>query len=551
MAPNHGPAGNIERAPSVNGLPEKNGNGRLVRESPPAPVARRAPLWRGLVLPVLVGAVCGGGAYYVSKHYVKPVYSTGTTLLFSSPSGGGMGGLLSGLTGGGGDTGGSVPLLPGIGIYSAPQFGSTPGSAMSIMATSQFQTRIVTRLNLPAQWHVAPGEAYGRLNKSLTYGVDRNGFLGIQASDPNPVMAAKLVNASVQALLDTTRQMNTARTGKVRAQLQRTLDNRSRQLSLQNAQLGALQAGNIRLYPLGMGTSTTYQALVTDKMATQEDLNATTTQLQKQIQTARRTYSAGAGLPTSVAFAGDTLVRLRNAESAFRTAQNTLGPDNPDYQRAELALTQARAEFKEEAKRQSTAVNTGLATNIADLEQKQATLQGKLDYINRTIAPIKDAMQSLPAAKIREDQLTADVAISRNLVNQLKIALQTAQLADGSQSLPPFTVVDPAGVPSSPIAPRPLFTMVFAAIAGFLLAAAFQVARAVLRQPALAGEMRRWSERYVVMDPYDDADPPALEDGPRQSLPGDAPRRALAGDAPAALETDRAHSAEVEHERKS
>lgn len=550
MALNHGSAGNMERAPSANGLPDKNGNGRHRHETPPPPARRRAPLWRSLVLPVLVGVMCGGSAYYVSKHYMKPVYSTGTTLLFSSPSSGGMSSLLSGLTGGmgGADAGGNISLIPG--IYSAPQFGSTPGSAMSIMATGQFQSKVVTRLNLPAQWHVSPEEAYGRLNKSLTYGVDRNGYLGIQASDPNPVLAAKLVNTSVQALLDTARQMNTSRTGKVRDQLQRTLDNRLRKLSLENAQLAALQAGNIRRYPLGTGTSTTYQALVQDKIDTQEELNQATTQLNRQIRTARRTYGEGTNLPTSVPFAGDTLTKLRKAESDFRTAENTLGPDNPDYQKAELALKQARAETQAEAKRQIAAVNTGLTPDISTLAIKQATLQGKLDYIDKTIAPIKNAMQSLPAAKIQEDQLTADVGLMRNQVNMLQMALQTAQLADGSQSLPPFTVVDKAGIPDKPVAPRPLFMMVFAAIAGFLLAAAFQIARAVLRQPALTDEVRRWSEKYVVMDPYDDDDVPALEEETRKPLSGDSSRRALAGDAPAALETDQANSAEVEHERK-
>lgn len=547
MALNHGPAGDIERIQPTSGLPERNGNGHHLRESPPEPVQRRIVWWRGLVLPALVGLTCGGGAYFVSKHYVTPQYSTGTTLLFSAPGGPSMGSLLSGLTGGGGgDMGGSVPLLNG--LYSAPQFGSTPGSAMSIMATGRFQTKVVTRLDLPAVWHTSPAQAYGRLNKSVTYAVDRNGFLDIQATDPNPVLAAKLVNTSVQALLETTKQMNTARTGKVRRQLERALQNGNRQLELKNAQLAAVESGNIQRMPLGTGASTTYQALVTDKITTQADLKAATTQLERQIRTARRTYGQGTNLPTSVPFAGDTLVRLRKAESDFRTAQDTLGPDNPDYQKAELALKQARAEVQLEAKRQITAVNTGLTTNISELAIKQATLAGRLDYLNKTIAPIKDAMQSMPAAKIQEDQLTADVRINRALVDQLKVALQQAQLADGSQSLPAFTVVDKAGIPDKPVEPRPLFTMMFAAIAGFLLAAAFQIARTVLRQPTVVDEMRRWSEKYVVMDPYDDT--PALEQT-RRSLPDEPSRRALAGDTPAALETDETHAAEAEHEHKA
>lgn len=535
MALTPGSAGNIERQQPANGLPDKNGNGHHRPETRPAPVRRRAPWWRALALPLVVGAACGGGAFYTAQHFIKPTYSTGTTLLFSSAGGGGLASLLGG-SGPGADTGGNVPLLPG--IYSAPLFGSTPGSAMSIMATGTFQGKIVTKLKLPTRWHVAPSEAFARLTKEVSYGVDRNGFLAVTATDPDPKMAAKIVNTYVQTLQQMTKQLNTERTRTVRRQLEKTYQNRSRELNQQNLQLGALQTGNIGRYPLGTGATTTYQSLANDKITTQEELNSATTELQKQTRTARRTYGQGTNLPTSVPFAGDTLVRLRKAQSEFESAKNLLGPDNPDYQKAELALKQALTETKNEAKRQITAVNTGLTPNISDLTIKQATLQAKLDYINRTMAPIKNVMLNLPAAKIQEEQLAADIRVSRGLVDQLKVALQTARLAEGSQSLAAFSVVDPAGVPDKPTAPRPLYMMVFAAIAGFLLAAALQVARAVWRQPVLVGEVRRWTEKYIIMDPYDGPDaPPALEEeGPRRSLPGDSSRRALPGDPAATME---------------
>lgn len=539
MALTPGSAGNIERQQPANGLPDKNGNGHHRPETRPAPMRRRAPWWRALALPLVVGAACGGGAFYTAQHFIKPTYSTGTTLLFASAGGGGGLASLLGAAGpgAGADTGGSVPLLPG--IYSAPLFGSTPGSAMSVMATGTFQAKIVNKLKLPARWHVAPSEAFARLGKEVSYGVDRNGFLAVSATDPDPKLAAKIVNTYVQTLQQMTKQLNSERIRLYRRKMELTLQNRSRALSLKNAQLVALQTGNIRRYPLGTGANATYQDLVTQKIATTAELNATATTLQKQIQTARRTYNAGAGLPTSVTFAGDTLLRLRSAESAFRSAKNLLGPDNPEYQKAELALTQARAEFKNEAKRQSTAVNTGLTANIADLQQKQAALAGKLDFLNKTSAPIKDVLLNLPAARVREEQLTSDIGLERGQVNTLKIALQTARLVEGSQTLPAFSVMDPAGVPDKPSAPRPLYMMVFAAIAGFLLAAALQVARAVWRQPVLVGEVRRWTEKYIIMDPYDGPDaPPALEDeeGPRRSLPGDSARRALPGDPAATME---------------
>lgn len=535
MALTPGSAGNIERQQPANGLPDKNGNGHHRPETRPAPVRRRAPWWRALALPLVVGAACGGGAFYTAQHFIKPTYSTATTLWFTS--GGGGGGLL-GMLGGAqnADTGGSVPLLPG--LYSAPLFGSTPSSAMSIMATGTFQGKIVTNLKLPTRWHVPPPEAFARLTKEVSYGVDRNGFLAITASDPDPKLAAKIVNTYVQTLQQMATQMNTGRTRMVRQKLERTLQNRSRELNQKNAQLAALQSGNIRRYPMGTGATTTYQSLANDKITTQEELNSATTELQKQIRTARRTYGQGTNLPTSVPFAGDTLVRLRKAQSDFSSARDQLGPDNPEYQKAELALRQALTETKNEAKRQITAVNTGLTPNISDLTIKQATLQGKLDYIIRAMAPIKNVMLNLPAAKIQEDQLTADIRNKRGLVDQLQNALQLARLAEGSQSLAAFSVVDPAGVPDKPTAPRPLYMMVFAAIAGFLLAAALQVARAVWRQPVLVGEVRRWTEKYIIMDPYDGPDaPPALEEeGPRRSLPGDSSRRALSGDPAATME---------------
>lgn len=555
MSSHHDQAGQLEPKPATEASPERNGHqpaepGRN-GHSTPTP-RRRSPWWVGLVLPTLVGAACGGGAYVVSTHYMRPWYSSATTLWFPSSGGGGVGNVLSSLVGGSPatDGAGNVGVLGN--LYTAPQFGGGPSTAMAAMATGRVQGEVMTKLNLPAHWHLSPKDASIRLNKNINYGLDRNGFLSIQATDTDPFFAAKMVNAYVAAMKDVSTEMNVDYTRKVRRQLERTYRNQRAQLERQTATLVALQTGTIQRLPLGPGAASAYQDLAARKITMQMELNATNTEIKRRIATARKTYGAGTNLPTSVAFAQETLSRLRKAESEYHVAAETYGPDNPKLQEAQVELNEARAQAQAEAQRQMTAVGQGLTSTMSELYVKQATDQVGLADIGRNMASIKATAMSMPAIKAREEQLTADVKNGRVLLDTLQAALKQAQWAEERRAVPTFTVIDAAGPSPDPVAPRPLFTTVFATIAGFLLTAAFLLARSIMRQPVLVDGMRRWSERYIVMDPLDmDDEPRVLGEDARRPLAGETRRALEGGGASPMPEAERSRAVETEREPRT
>ncbi len=531
-----------ELAPHADDQPLDRNGYRSYESLPPMgrTPRKRAAVWPRLVLPFVVAAVCGTGAFVVSNFYMTKWYTTGESIWF--PGTGSQGnGILSLIGGASADSSGSVPILGG--LYSSPQFGSGTNTAITALDSGRCKAKVMTKLDLARRWHLPPDQAGDRFNKNVTYGIDKNGLLTVQANDTDPRTAQQIVVAYVQAMREVSTELSISFAHRNLVAVRQKYESANAQLMEQESELVALQRRTAKALPLGSASNGAYVDLVNERTATQIDLNTTLAEIAAQQQNAKSAYSSGLSLPLSVPFAQDTMARLRKAESDFAQVKSVYGPDYPGYREAQDRLTQAQADAKSEMQRQLSATQKGITPDLSALYVKQASLQARLDALNQATAAREADVLSLPQAQMREADLAREVGINTDLVKTLAQGVQQAELAE-QRDVPTFEVVDGAGVPGQPSLPRVGFTTALAAVAGFLLTLSWLAASTLLRQPASMAQIRRWSDAYGLTDGEEEElleglPAAALSDHRAAQLPAsDIPDERARQEAPARLTTE-------------
>jgi uncharacterized protein involved in exopolysaccharide biosynthesis len=475
-----------------------------------SPMRRPNPL-RGLILPLIVAIVCGLGAFVVSNYYMTRWYTSSTTILF--PTSASQSGIISSLLG---NAAGGPATIPILGPYSTPQYGTDANSAILVMDSGRTKGEVMNRLHLAQRWHLPPDQAGARFNKNVTFLVDKDGLLGIQANDTNPLLAQQIVNAYVQALRDVSTQLSTATAHDNVVALRQKYEAAQEKLASHENDLVALQERMARTMPMGIAVTGSYVDLVNQQTAAQTDLYATNAEIAAQIQTAKKTYGSNLNLPTSVAFSNSTIQELDKAKADFATVSAEYGPAYPGYREAQNRVIQAEQQAKTELQRQYAAVTQFITPDMTALYVKRQSLQARLDTLRQVAAERRTAMVSLPDAQRRESDLNHQILLDNTTDTMLAQALTQAELIE-KRDVPMFTIMDAADVPSEPSLPRVGYTTALAAIAGFLLTLAWLAARSHLGQPTSQEQMRRWTDAYGLTER--DAVPQALTTDVSASLP--------------------------------
>lgn len=504
-------SGELVTPPNNDNPLEKNGvrhNGAA-----PAPPRRRRRL-PALLLPIVAAIVCGASAYFICANYVTPWYRSGTTLYFPPNGSPGNSNIITSLLGGGTvDSSGSVPVLGG--IYNVPLVGSGPSTAIMALSSGRCQGLVASRLNLEQRWHMTPDKVSERLTKNVTYEIDKNGLLSVQALDTNAAMAEQLVHAYVNAMRDVSKDLTLAQSHKILVSLEGKLEQKQAALRSEQDDLVNLELRTTRDIPLGPDSASAFGDLDSQRRIAAIDLKTTQAEIDQSMKTAKEAQDVS--LPAEMPYAQQARVRLRDLEAKLATAKSTLGPDNTQLQELEIQTKQAQSEYAAELKREITVVKKGVAPDIAALILKRASLQAKLDGINQAIKPLRSSVMSLPEAQMQDQRLKTDVARDENLVNMLATAVQQAQIAE-QRNVPTFQTVDAPHVAKKPTLPRIGYTTALAAVAGFLLGLAWQVARVLLRQPTTQETMRRWADAYGLTE-EDESYDRLSDDGSPESLP--------------------------------
>lgn len=504
---------------------------------PPAPtVMGRVPWGRVFGLPLTLALLCGLTAFLLTSFVLTKWYRTQVTLYFPSTGGQGAGSIISQLTG---NSGNDPAVTFGEGLYQTPLVGTSPGMAISVMATGRVQQRVMQDLHLARHWHLDNDKAGARLSKSVTYGVDRNGYLAVQAQDTNPRFAVTLVNSYVEAMRQVSTDLSTFYAHRNRTALDKHLADLRQQLLMEQNQLVALQSRSARSTPLGAASQTAFAQLESQRAQTEIDLKAANAALAARLHAAQATSDNALNLPAQVPYAQAANQKLRDLESQFAAIKADYGSDYPKYQTLQAQVQQARSDYESEVKREALAVQKGITPDVAGLIATQRTLQARLDGIHQAAGPLRATLQSLPLDQMRQARLQDEIELNEQLVHKAALDVELAHQVE-QKTVPTFEVVDAAGVPKDPALPRVWFTTAFAMVAGFLLGLAWKIGSTVNRNPIIVDEINRMAQKYGLLDapaPQETLPPPALRAPQFADDAGSA--------APPALETHTVHASEA------
>jgi uncharacterized protein involved in exopolysaccharide biosynthesis len=437
--------------------------------------------------------IMGVGTFVVTTLLPK-WYRSEASLFFPASANAAPGGVLGSLSNLA--RGGSAIPEPGgqMSFYgnalSSPLVASGPQTAIAVLSSLNCRKRVAEQLDLAKRWDIPrdqPWKVWSKLETSVTFGVDKNGLLAVEAADEDSVLARDINNAYISTLQEMSKVLSLNLATRNRKFLEQ-------RLSESNAERGRLQRAYLREVnsdpdPVTVsGTSEAAKAAVTleqELVKANVALGAVTSQLQWQSDATRSAVKAGHNMPAHTIFAREQRARVARLEYEFAVAKDTFGPDNARYRMLEGELSAAREQLKREIAKESRALESGIAPEVIELRAQQASLQAEVDGLTRALDRTKGRLAGVPGRQMRRETIQQELKVLGSVIEYQTMEYQRARVAE-ERDPTTFVVMDAPEIPPLPFAPRRLFSSVLAAFAGLLLGVAFLVGRSVAQQAGRA-----------------------------------------------------------------
>lgn len=279
---------------------------------------------------------------------------------------------------------------------------------------------------------------------------------------PDPQLAALVANGIADAFINSTLQRRYEASAYARNFLERQIAKTRTDLERSERQLvgyaqaqGIINTGGGEGGPAGDAASPTGGSLI----ALNEALAAATTRRVTAEGAYRASRSAGATSEVTSSTQG-----LRDAraslEAQYQEKRQLLKPDHPDM----LSLRSRISELDRQISREGSTVASGRSNSLlADYRGALAAeraLQGR-------VAQLKGEVLNLRGRSIQYTILQREVDTNRALYDALLQRYKEIGVAGGIGTAP-VSIVDRAGVPSSPFQPRPVLNLLIGALVGLL-----------------------------------------------------------------------------------
>ncbi len=431
-----------------------------------------SPLLR--TLPLASALVVGLIAYLVTL-FLPKAYRSEATLYFPMAGDVAQGalGTLANLTRPGSvvERGGAVSLFGGMLV--SPQVATGPQTAIAVLASARCRERVCDRLQLPSKWDLPRAKALKRLEESVTFGVDKNGLLAMQAEDRDPKLAAEILSSYIATLGELAKELSLNVSYRNRVFLESRLNrSRLRLVEIERKMLLAMENDPNPELMAGIGKAgEAVIELESERNRARITLEGVDAQLEWQ-QNVMKTLENGAQLPSNSSIARAERNRVRELEAEFAIVKVQYGPDNPRYRTAEGALKAAREQLRLEMERVARAVAKGVAPEVIGLWSQRASLEAQVEGLDRALRQISQRLTSVPRRQLERERLQRELRFTTDMVGMLEIETERARIAE-TRDATSYQVVDAPQPPEEPFWPRKLFTSALAAVAGFLLGLAF------------------------------------------------------------------------------
>lgn len=279
---------------------------------------------------------------------------------------------------------------------------------------------------------------------------------------PDPQLAALVANGIADAFINSTLQRRYEASAYARNFLERQISKtrtdleRSERLLVGYAQAqGIINTGGGEDGPAGDAASPTGGSLI----ALNEALAAATARRVTAEGAYKASRSAGATSEVTSSTQG-----LRDAraslEAEYQEKRQLLKPDHPDM----LSLRSRISELDRQIAREGSTVASGRSNSLlADYRGALAAERG----LQGRVAQLKGEVLNLRGRSIQYTILQREVDTNRALYDALLQRYKEIGVAGGVGNAP-VSIVDRAGVPSSPFQPRPVLNLLIGALVGLL-----------------------------------------------------------------------------------
>jgi uncharacterized protein involved in exopolysaccharide biosynthesis len=426
---------------------------------------------------------------------LRKSYKSQATLYFPAPAdatAGLAGGLASALRGGAAapDKGGSVSLLNG--AISSQLIAAGPQTAIAVLDSDLARQRVIDRLKLTKTWDLPNLKARKQLQGAVSFSVDKNGLLAMEAVDFKPELAQSILSAYIVTLRQLAKELSLNSSKRNREFVEgRVAETRTRIGQLEMKLLSVNQRDPDPV--MSNAPSDAARGIVDlerDLVRAQTQLSAAESGLRLATENARALTRSGADLPVHAELGRSLRTKLAGLEYEFSLAKAELGPDNPRYRILQNQLNSARAQVRQEMSRENRALDKGIAPEVVKLSAEKAGYEAQVAGLDRAVSQVKTRLASIPARQMTKERLTNELKVMRGLLEYQATELVKAQIAEDRDATT-FQVIDTPEVPEEPFAPRRAFTAAMAGVAGLLIGIALLVVRSSMRPDPLALEMER------------------------------------------------------------
>jgi len=335
-----------------------------------------------------------------------------------------------------------------------------------------------------------------------------NGFnITFRGRDPRTVqavtqeLASKYINEQTKNTIDSTRsakQFIDQQVSQAKEELNAVDDKR---LDFMQKNVGNLPTEATSLVAQLSGLREQQKALITEigRLKDQSSsLNTQLTLLKKQSQQTLDDYAENTTDPKTTLAWAELVKRKADLQSQLQRMQTELKPKHPDViaKQAELdavskEMDQMVSEWKERIAEKQRKLQNRPDLSVANTEAQIKGVNGEiqreqkmLDDNEKQIGTIMQRINSVPGAEVALGALDRDYQTKKTAYDQLLLQQQKITLgadAASAQQGEGIEVVDPANLPSQPVAPKRLmlsgFGLAFGLALGLLLTAILEIPR--------------------------------------------------------------------------